>query len=159
MTQTFTVPGEPRGKGRPRFARTSKGVRTFTDDKTTTYENLIRWYYTQAYPRRTGNTDHPTRLTVTAHMPVPKSYPKRTHAAVASGVCIPHTKTPDIDNIVKAVLDALNGVAFVDDSCVSEIIARKIYSTAPRLEVEISAAALGEKVPLTSPVKPCISEA
>lgn len=44
-------------------------------------------------------------------------------------------KKPDIDNIVKAVLDALNEVAYRDDTQVVELQVRKQYSERPRLEI------------------------
>ncbi len=44
-------------------------------------------------------------------------------------------KKPDIDNVVKAVLDALNGVAYRDDTQVIELHVRKSYSEKPRVEV------------------------
>lgn len=46
-------------------------------------------------------------------------------------------KKPDIDNVVKAVLDALNGVAYRDDTQVVELHVRKSYSEKPRVEVSI----------------------
>lgn len=45
------------------------------------------------------------------------------------------SKKPDIDNIVKAVLDALNKVAYRDDTQVVELQVRKQYSERPRLEI------------------------
>ena len=48
------------------------------------------------------------------------------------------TTKPDLDNLVKAVLDALNGVAFDDDSKVAEIFAQKLYAPEPYVEVKIS---------------------
>jgi Holliday junction resolvase RusA-like endonuclease len=47
------------------------------------------------------------------------------------------TKTPDTDNIAKSVLDALNKVAYKDDSCVVDLIVEKWYSENPRVEVYI----------------------
>ncbi len=47
------------------------------------------------------------------------------------------TKTPDADNIAKSVLDALNKVAYKDDSCVVDLIVEKWYSENPRVEVYI----------------------
>lgn len=44
-------------------------------------------------------------------------------------------KKPDIDNVVKAVLDALNKVAYRDDNQVVELQIRKQYSERPRLEI------------------------
>ncbi len=48
------------------------------------------------------------------------------------------TKKPDIDNIAKVVLDALNKIAFKDDNLVSRINVEKIYSEKPRIDVKIS---------------------
>ena len=44
-------------------------------------------------------------------------------------------KKPDIDNIAKAVLDALNSVAYRDDTQIVELQIRKQYSEKPRLEI------------------------
>jgi len=39
---------------------------------------------------------------------------------------------PDLDNLVKFVLDACNGILWSDDSIVVELIARKVYSDNPK---------------------------
>lgn len=39
-----------------------------------------------------------------------------------------YLKRGDIDNIIKAVLDALNGYAYKDDSAVFSVYGRKIYT-------------------------------
>ena len=46
-------------------------------------------------------------------------------------------KKPDIDNYIKAVLDASNGMLFKDDGQVAELSAKKMYSLQPRIEIEI----------------------
>ena len=50
------------------------------------------------------------------------------------GLLRPTTK-PDIDNVIKAVLDGLNGVAYADDSQVVALSASKCYSDDPRVVV------------------------
>ena len=48
----------------------------------------------------------------------------------------PHTKKPDIDNVAKSVLDALNGLAFDDDSLIHDLQIIKRYTIGePRVEV------------------------
>lgn len=49
----------------------------------------------------------------------------------------PHVKRPDLDNLVKTVCDALNGIAFEDDSALVQIVASKIYSENPRTEITL----------------------
>jgi Holliday junction resolvase RusA-like endonuclease len=48
------------------------------------------------------------------------------------------TKKPDADNILKAVLDALNGLAYNDDSQIVSARIEKLYSDNPRVEIVIS---------------------
>ena len=62
---------------------------------------------------------------------------KKTRELAIAGEVSP-TKKPDIDNIAKVVLDALNKVAFKDDNLVSRISVEKLYSETPRIEVKIS---------------------
>jgi Holliday junction resolvase RusA-like endonuclease len=48
----------------------------------------------------------------------------------------------DIDNLVKAVQDALNGIAYVDDAQIVSLVAVKAVSPGdPRTEVEIATVA------------------
>ena len=45
---TFTVPGKPVGKQRPRFSRQGTAVRTYTPRQTAEYERLVRVSYIAA---------------------------------------------------------------------------------------------------------------
>ena len=51
-----------------------------------------------------------------------------------------HTSRPDLDNLLKAVLDALNGVAFLDDSQITEVRAVKSWWERSQTVVEIEEA-------------------
>lgn len=66
-------------------------------------------------------------ITVDAYFPIPKSYTKGKRLACQHNINRP-AKKPDIDNTLKVVLDALNGVAYEDDKQVVEVICRKWYS-------------------------------
>lgn len=54
-------------------------------------------------------------------IPMPKSWSKEKRAEM---YCKPHTQKPDIDNLVKGILDAV----YEDDSCVHEIHAKKLWA-------------------------------
>jgi Holliday junction resolvase RusA-like endonuclease len=71
----------------------------------------------------------PLKATITAHMPIPASASKKDKQRLPG---CPHTKKPDIDNIVKLLLDAFNGILYEDDGQISTIVAKKIYSKNPR---------------------------
>ena len=47
------------------------------------------------------------------------------------------TKKPDIDNVVKIVLDAMNKFAFKDDTQITKIEVEKLYADSEKLCVKI----------------------
>ena len=131
----FTVPGQPRGKGRPRFARRGNFVTTYTDAATTTYEDQIRFYALRAMG---GYKPLTMALEAFIHvrLPVPQSYSKKRTEACLSGSEWP-CKKPDLDNIVKSYMDGMNGIVYVDDSQVVEIHTTKVYAETGGVDVLI----------------------
>lgn len=132
----FTVPGDPRGKGRPRATTIGGHARMFTDSKTASYENLVKLAASRALGDR-APLDCPLTVIVTVRMTPAASSSAKKRAAMLSGAIAP-TKLPDLDNVVKAVLDGCNKVAFRDDALVVSLIARKQYAATPGVDVEIS---------------------
>jgi Holliday junction resolvase RusA-like endonuclease len=129
---SFTVPGKPQGKGRPKFARRGNFVQTYTPEQTQTYENLIRWAYVQQHEQNTAKD--PVYLKITAVMPIPASATKKQRAAMIAGEIRPTVK-PDFDNLGKVVSDALNGIAWADDTCVVDGRVVKVYGETPEVRV------------------------
>ena len=127
----FVVPGKPRGKGRPRFARMGNYVRTYTPAETAAYENLVALEYQSA-----GGVlmECPVEVTILASFAPPKSASKKMRDAMLNGQIVPNCK-PDIDNIIKAVLDGLNGVAYKDDTQVINVQAARYYGAVAEVEV------------------------
>lgn len=76
----------------------------------------------------------PISLVVTFYMPIPKNG-KSKGKQVKEGQF--HTSTKDLDNLIKGLLDALNGIAFVDDKQVCQIGSEKVYSINPGIAFEI----------------------
>ena len=64
------------------------------------------------------------------YVQIPKSWPKKRKAEKEAAYC---DNNADIDNYIKAILDSLNGVYFIDDRQVVEIFASKKYSKEPRI--------------------------
>ena len=130
----FTVP-QVSGKGRPRFARQGTFVKTYTDAKTLTYEKSIQTCAKQAM----GSTS-PLIGAVAAYLhigiPIPPSYSKTRQKACIEGLERP-TKKPDIDNIVKAVLDGMNGIVYLDDKQVVDLHLTKVYSETEGIDILI----------------------
>ena len=118
----------PIPKGRPRFY----GGHAVTPEKTRKYEKLIR----DSWEHGILEADS-LMIDMEFVMPIPQSLSKKKQTEL---VAMPHTKKPDLDNLVKAVLDALNGVAYMDDSRISNINASKEYGREPSVWIGISRA-------------------
>ena len=133
----LTVPGPPKGKARARTVR-GRGGQTFsyTPEGTVLYENLVKTCYSQNC-RFSFQNGEALDVHIHAFYDIPKSTSKKKREQMLLGDILP-TKKPDIDNIAKCILDALNGVAYHDDTQVVLLTIRKSYSEIPRVEVEIN---------------------
>lgn len=130
MITSFTIEGQPVAKGRPR-----KGKNGFyTPDKTKDYEVLVQESYMIAKGKcyYTGQL----RMEIELYFKIPKKTNKETRQKMIQGMIRPMV-TPDLDNCIKSIADALNGVAYNDDKQVIEIEAKKYYSEIPRAEVTL----------------------
>lgn len=136
MAIVIELPGEPRGKGRPRFVR--RTGHAFTPEKTRSYESMLQGAAIEAMNGK-PIIDGPLDVKVEAHFPVPASWSKKKQAAALLGVTRP-TKRPDWENIAK-MLDAFNGVVWRDDAQVVDGSISKFYSDRPRLVVTVRGAA------------------
>lgn len=122
--------GDPVPKGRPRFTR---GGIVYTPSKTRAYEKQIA---SLAKAQIVGHQplNGPLRVDVVAYLHLPVSMSKKERLKALAFKTFP-TKKPDIDNLVKAALDALNGIVWHDDSQICQLSMQKVYSLNPRLTV------------------------
>lgn len=131
----FTVPGEPRGKGRPRIGRVGPHARMFTDKKTASYENLVAMAALAAMEGALP-FDCALELHMRVRMVPAASASRKARDAMLSGAT-PPTKKPDLDNVVKAIMDGCNTVAFRDDVLIVAHTASKIYADTAGVDVLI----------------------
>ena len=131
----FTVPGEVRGKGRPRIVKIGGFSRMAADKKTATYENLVALAAMEAMGARQP-FDCPLVVSMCARF-VPAASASRKARADMLSAASPPAKKPDLDNIAK-ILDALNGIAFRDDALIVDLHVRKVYAETPGLDVLIT---------------------
>lgn len=127
------VPGM-RGKDRPRFNMRSGKV--YTPSTTTRFEQMVE----QCYKTQGGNyfDSQPVILSVVLFYKLPQSLSRKRKDAMLEKKEPPLVK-PDIDNVVKLVMDALNGVAYDDDKQVVRQYAEKRYTDGePYLAVRVS---------------------
>lgn len=127
----FKIDGEPMGKGRPRF---TKRGHTYTPEKTKQYESLVGLSYRNI--AKDYKFTSPVRVIVMAHFKIPKRKSKKVVGDMLNGHILP-TKKPDVDNVAKIILDGLNGIAWEDDTQVTELVVSKYYSEEPRVSVMV----------------------
>lgn len=135
---TFIVPGVPVGKGRPRFARQGAFVRAFTPEKTASYENLVKLAAAGAMAGRVP-MDGAADVSIALYVTPPASWSQKKQRAALAGEVMPTSK-PDMDNVVKGIFDAMNGIVWQDDKQVVSLRVWKRYSDTARASIEVSPA-------------------
>ena len=131
--RVFKIPGKVQAKQRPRL---SKG-RIYTPQPTVNYENYVKWCYSD-YANQYGlkPIQGAIKAEIEVFMPIAKSDSKKQKEAKLSGKIRPTVK-PDNDNIAKSVLDALNGLAYIDDKQIVELKVDKYYGVEPYVNVKL----------------------
>ena len=127
--QRFDIPIRPKPKQRPRF---SMG-HTYTPKETQEYEKSIRNVVKEQMTERYAKWAY---IKMDFNYALPKSATKKQKQMVDIAPVI-HTKRPDLDNLQKSVLDALNGILWEDDAIVWAIVAQKHYDKADHILIQI----------------------
>lgn len=147
-TLAFTVPGEPRGKARPRIIRFGGHASLKADDATAAYEATWAALAHKAMAGRPLMLG-PVSVGITARFTPPQSASRIKREAMLAGQIRP-TKRPDLDNMVKCI-DGLNGIVWHDDSQVVQLVASKAYAETPGVDVVV--------YPALAPVRSAEAEA
>ena len=132
---TISLQGPPQGKGRVRAFLRGAQIGHYTPEKTRTYEGMIRTAAMQELGNRPP-LDEPVEFILRAVFPVPPSWSERKRQMALFGEIKPGKK-PDLDNIAKAWNDALNGVAYRDNSLICQMTLDKRYGTQPLVVVTV----------------------
>jgi Holliday junction resolvase RusA-like endonuclease len=138
------ITGKIQPKERPRFNR--KTGRVYTPSATGSSENAIGYLFKKSNPYCVP-TGKPVILKVNLYIPVTKELRKLPHQRI-DYYYRPISK-PDVDNILKTIMDGLNGVLYLDDSQVCDVRIVKHYSFekdfVTRIEWQIETQAISEK--------------
>lgn len=133
MIYEFEVPGKIIGKGRPRL-NSYTGV-VYTPTRTKDYESLVEQYFLLKYPRFKA-LEGRIKVSIIAYFSIPKTTRKSDINEMLENNISP-TKKPDIDNIVKSILDSMNKFAFKDDNQITKLEVEKKYSIEDKVYVKI----------------------
>ena len=132
MEIVITVPGEAVPQARPRVTHCG----TYDPPKCRAYKQKVA-LYAKTVMRGKKPLSGALNLDVVVYRSIPKSWTKKRRFAAAAGDVDPTTK-PDIDNLLKGLMDAMSGIVWNDDSQVVNVMAEKVYDTKPRAVVKVS---------------------
>jgi Holliday junction resolvase RusA-like endonuclease len=138
---TFTVLGVPQSQGSIR-AFMPKGCRrpilTSTNPKLKQWRRSVAVIAQRTY--RGPALDGPMQVVARFYLPAPKALKRMT----------PHTKRPDLDKYLRALLDSLTGIIFRDDSQVCCVDVSKHYALGSEPRAVITVTPLTEEGTLFS---------
>jgi len=131
----FEVEGPAKGKARARTVNKNGRVWSYTPKKTQCYENAVKQAFLEEFNCLDMSLyDKDIKVFISAYYDAPKSLPKKKRQELINKV---YLKRPDADNIAKSICDALNGLAYKDDSCISHLEVDKFYSKRSYTKVTI----------------------
>lgn len=129
---------EPVEQARPRAVRFGKGIRMYAPKKVAVYKKQLGYLARQAMQERGLEPyDGPLEVCMEFYRPVQASLSQKERARRLSGVHRPTVK-PDLSNYIKALEDGLNGIIWIDDNRIVQIVAEKKYSDRPRIVIEVN---------------------
>lgn len=114
---SLTIPLAPYPAPRPRFSKYG----TYNPKKYTDHKKAISALAKGVFTP----TEKPVKLIVFFYMPIPESWSKKKKLESVGKY---HIFRPDADNLLKTIKDALNGIAYKDDSQVAITVTHKIYA-------------------------------
>ena len=133
---SFTIPGKPVAQGRPRAARRGNRIMMYDPKPSKDYKEYVAKIAKEYAPEEP--TEAALGVQMKIYREIPKSTTKKDRRLINEGLKRPVVR-PDTDNYTKAILDALNGIIYKDDSQIVDLKASKYYSDNPRVEIKIEA--------------------
>lgn len=121
----FTVPGEARAKARPQVRAFGGRAQMYKDTVTATFENWVRLHAEAALGTQ-SRFEGAVAISIQVITEPAKSHSDKKRKEMIDGRIKP-TKYPDLDNVIKSVIDGCCRVAIRDDVLVVEITASKSY--------------------------------
>ena len=131
----FIVPGTTVGKGRPRFVKRGNYTHTYTPEATASYENLVKVRAMEAMKGREPFSG-PVSCRIELAVIPPASWSNKKQMAALAGELFPTTK-PDLDNVLKLILDAMNEVVYKDDKQVCMVRVVKRYGVTALAQIVV----------------------
>ncbi|OQB72563.1 MAG: Endodeoxyribonuclease RusA [Deltaproteobacteria bacterium ADurb.Bin135] len=126
MMQTFYILGDPRPQGRPRFYKRGNFIGVYDPKESRNYKQTLAAQIAAQNPEYIQ--DGAISLECEFIFARPKTLPKKV---------VDHTKKPDLDNLLKALKDAMTGIVWHDDAQIVSLSARKDYGDVPGIKMVV----------------------
>jgi len=118
--------------------RTTRSGQKYLDPSVIKYRKAIRnMAIAQMRKQKAEKIEGAVNMNIIYAFRRPQSLSKKERNEIDGGKTVPKTTKPDIDNLTKAILDALNGIVWKDDAQVTQINIQKIWSAKDQIKVEI----------------------
>jgi len=118
--------------------RTTRNGNKYLDPSVIKYRKTIRnMAIAQMRNQKAERIEGAVNMNIVYAFRRPQSLSKKERSEIDGGKTVPKTTKPDIDNLTKAILDALNGIVWKDDAQVTQINIQKVWSAKDQIEVEI----------------------
>ncbi|MCO4095724.1 RusA family crossover junction endodeoxyribonuclease [Macrococcoides canis] len=119
---------KPMPSPRPRFRNAGKFVQTYMPTSYTKHKEYIQ----RQMPKLL--IENSIKLTILFEMPMLKNWSNPQKQRMIKAY---HSKKPDIDNLLKTVLDAANGHLWIDDGQIVEIHSAKRYAETTKIKIKL----------------------
>jgi Holliday junction resolvase RusA-like endonuclease len=124
----------PSPKERPRMA---KGGQVYNTQRTAKAEKDIRFLIqSEVSKKQIHITDKPVIVKIRFNYEYPKKLSQEKRLLADLEMLYKSTR-PDLDNLAKLVLDAMNGLIYFDDGQVCKLVCEKRYSKQEGIELKV----------------------
>lgn len=134
MIYHFTIKGNPKAKQSVRFTKTGH---KYQPKELIQEEKNIRSQIIEQLPPNFELLKNAIKLEVVFYFPPLKTFNKKIMNDIEKGLPVPKTTKPDLDNLEKMVLDAMQGVVYLNDSQIYYKSSQKYYSNTPQINITI----------------------
>ena len=131
----ITILGDPKAQKRARACNVGRYINIY-DPSSKEKRNLLKIIQDKAPEKPFTN---PLALTIYYFMSRPKGHygTGKNAGKLKDNAPVQHSKKPDLDNLIKLTIDAMNKVFFYDDSQIYKLTTSKVYDEKPRTEILI----------------------
>jgi Holliday junction resolvase RusA-like endonuclease len=127
------VYGQPLPQMRMKACKIGGHIRIY--DPQAKQKEEIRWRIRGLYKEEPVTI--PIYVEILFYMPIPKHTSTVRKKDMINGK-MHHMKRPDVDNLIKLILDCMTGIVYKDDSQICDIRAKKLYAESPATIIQIS---------------------